>query len=77
MAVLESFVHALSIRVGRYLEHQYLLVQDMEISHLALGPCDETGMEPARAIPSSKTSCNEAILISSTQGERYHGTSIT
>ena len=43
-AELESLVHTLSERVGRYLERQGLLVRDMDNSYLALEPEDESGV---------------------------------
>jgi len=44
-AELESLVHTVSERVGRYLERQGLLVRDMDNSYLALEPRDEAGLE--------------------------------
>jgi len=44
-AELESLVHTVSERVGRYLERQGLLVRDLDNSYLALEPRDEADRE--------------------------------
>jgi hypothetical protein len=64
-AELESLVHTVSERVGRYLECQGLLVQDMDNSDLALEPSDETDLEQVLG-----SSITDRIAIGPHQGRK-------